>query len=607
MFQRAIGHVKESLTGADRRSRSRITGVRFDDSLQTVLAADASTAFGATSAWRQIVDLIGRGRAPASPEAMERLRELRARVPDAARAASARALAFAAPGAPLVALFAEEELAVAAPVLRTATLTADEWARIVPGLSPAARSVLRNRRDLPGGARRALESFGPVDFVLPYDAPAVPSTEQGGPAAAAPPAAVVPPPGTPLGETPFVTLGTVARKLPVVAEALRRAEAPAPVAPETSPPRFEIADLVARIDAFTREREERVASGTQQPSDRFEFHTDAAGVIRWVEGVARGAVIGVSLAGTGSEAAQVDGVAAGAFRRRSAFRDARLTIGGTSDAAGAWRVSAAPRFDQASGRFSGYRGIARRPRADESAAPAPRSAASESLRQLVHELRTPTNAIAGFAELIESEILGEVPRVYRDRAGVIRAHAADLIQAIDDLDTAARIEGHALELRPGTVPVAAMIARVADDLAPLARLRGAVLDVDPIAAELVVAGDDRAVERLVGRLMAALVSAGRRGERIGIAAVRDSDRISLVFHRPAALADLPEDVLLSIDAEREQEAEMTGAPLLGTGFALRLARNLAVELGGTMVIGPQRLTLRLPAALNVEMGQASIH
>ncbi len=66
---------------------------------------------------------------------------------------------------------------------------------------------------------------------------------------------------------------------------------------------------------------------------------------------------------------------------------------------------------------------------------------SDSLRQLVHELRTPANAVAGFAELIESELLGPVAPVYRDRASAIRSMAADLLASVEDLDTAARIEG----------------------------------------------------------------------------------------------------------------------------------------------------------------------
>ena len=45
-------------------------------------------------------------------------------------------------------------------------------------------------------------------------------------------------------------------------------------------------------------------------------------------------------------------------------------------------------------------------------------------------------------------------------------------------------------------------------------------------------------------------------------------------------------------------------PLLGVGFALRLVGNLAGELGGTLLIGAERLTLRLPAALDREVQAA---
>jgi len=71
--------------------------VRFDDSLRTVLAADTASAFGAQSAFRQLVDLLGRGRVPAEGEPLDRLRALRAQVPAATRTASARALALAEP------------------------------------------------------------------------------------------------------------------------------------------------------------------------------------------------------------------------------------------------------------------------------------------------------------------------------------------------------------------------------------------------------------------------------------------------------------------------------------------------------------------------------
>ncbi|MEE2917074.1 MAG: hypothetical protein VYB32_08390, partial [Pseudomonadota bacterium] len=81
------------------------------------------------------------------------------------------------------------------------------------------------------------------------------------------------------------------------------------------------------------------------------------------------------------------------------------------------------------------------------------------------------------------------------------------------------------------------------------------------------------------------------------------DRLALSIARPAALVDRDEAALLALDDEDAGEDE--GAPLLGAGFALRLARNLAAELGGRLMFGADRLTLELPAALNGDMEQAS--
>jgi len=730
--------------------------------------------------------------------ALAKLQAIRQHVPPPVRAASARALAFADPPAVLVQLFAEDDVGIAAPVLRTARLRADEWIAMLPGMSPAVRSLLRHRRDLPPAVGRALESFGSVDFVLgageaaavepapveaatpepdmpvqaeavaeprdaamveaiaeparPSDAAAatapaveaisidwtdvveplpaneadpttgampttpeeasgeavigvVPEEDEGTPGAAE--AVFVPP-----AESTFVSIASVALGLPVVAEALRQSAAETPEvttpaaqfaatgsagaehpsglteplghaepeaaaidsevavaetepvvaeagkvvpiaaeaaavvdasAPESvarlaevtllQPPpaeaatgMFQIAELVARIDAYQRQREDSPAGPLVEsmrlsehqpalfdfepaPAPAFRFETDASGIVRWVEGAARAPLIGLSLdLATPSGGSQVDGVAAGAFRRRAGFANARLIVEGNSDAAGQWRITGIPVFDRDTGRFTGYRGSARRPRPDETAEPAHgnRNPASDALRQLVHELRTPTNAIAGFAEMIETQMLGPVPHAYRAHAATIRSQAGDLLTAIDDIDMAARIDSKALDLRPTEVPIRPLLTRIADDLKPLASLRGTILDlyIGDSDGDIAVAGDDRAVERLIGRLMATLVASGAKDERIGVAATLEADgQVALAFDRPAALASYAGDALLAIDAE--SEAERDGAPLLGTGFALRLARNLAVELHGSLTIGDKTLTLRLPAAVIDSVEQVS--
>jgi hypothetical protein len=402
--------------------------------------------------------------------------------------------------------------------------------------------------------------------------------------------------------TPFVALGQVARSLPFMAEAMRHA--PPPVAP----PRYEIADLVARIDAFNQRREETTdATPDHAGPAHFDFDTDANGLILGVEGITRGPLVGVSIAETAMQGlAQFDGVAMGAFRRRSGFRDARLEIGGSSAAAGSWRVSAMPFFDPASGRYAGYRGSGRRPRRDEMAnviAGVPDTSSSDSLRQLVHELRTPANAVAGFAELIEAELLGPVAPVYRDRASAIRAMASDLLASIEDLDTAARIEGHVLELRPTIVPLVPLIQRVLAELRPLAELRRAEIRFDPSSATLSALADDRACERLLTRLFSVLLSNCVVGERLSASLSVDQGMAALRIDRPLALTVEADAALLS---EAGDEEHRDGAPLLGTGFSLRLIDKLGGEMGGGLTIGLHRLVLALPIGKDQHAGQASI-
>ena len=572
--------------------------MRFDDTLATVLAATPTTPAAAQAAWRQVVDLVGRGRAAPEPRALDLLERLRATVPVSVRAASARALFGAQPPLELVRLLAHDDIAVAAPLLRSAGLGADDWVALLPSLTPTARAVLRHRRDLPPDVVRALESLGTVDFVICGAGASL--IEETATVHRKPDpvlAAVIEPEPVQIDTGPFVSVGTVALGLPVVAEALRREndnEAPPPVEGT-----FRIADVVAKLEAFQRKRElvnappEPVSAA---PVDGFRFETDAAGTIRWVGGPARGAFVGLCLARQARPAeAGVDGIAAGAFRRRARFSDAHLLVGGGGPASGRWLISATPAFDAASGRFTGYRGGGRRAqrheRAEGTTAPA-----TDSLRQLVHELRTPTNAIAGFSEMIEHQMLGPVADPYREQATTMRGDAGQLLAAIDDLDTASRIDAGAMQLRVEPVALAPMLTRIVQDLAALIDDRGVtfVLPTDPGTA----LSDVRSLERLLARAIGAMVGAATAGERIAVRGFSPGgNRIALTISRPLALDAHPGAAILAIDDEDSP------ASLLGIGFALRLAGNLARELDGRLTIGQHSLTLYLPAETGM-LGQA---
>lgn len=548
--------------------------MRFDDRLATVLAQPISDASARAAAWRQLVDLLAQRPAdadtPMSLRAYEALRAWRDFVPAAERRAIGAAFAGRNVSAALVSFFAEDNPAVAAPVIGQARLSDEDWLRLLPGFSPSARALMRHRRDLGAKVMRALDSLGPSDRII----------------AGTPRSAPVERPATAQAKTPSATMG------------------------ET----LQISDLVERIEAFRRGRTSKAESRPEisktaapapEPIMAFRFETGWDGTILWTDCTPRGPIIGLSVSTMADERNHgVDGHAAGAFRRRAPFRDARLTVAVAGGAGGEWRISAVPFFDTVNGRFLGYRGTARRPRHDERAEHPPSglygsALPAESLRQLVHEIRTPLNAIIGFAEMIDHQMLGPASIAYRDRASDILSEAQRLLVAVDDLDTAARLDAHSLALEPRQVDGAGLLAALRADVAPLADQREVKLEAWITANLPPIAADPASVERMFSRLLSATVGLAAEGEHIAYSLGHDGSapsRLRFEIDRPAVMRDRDERSML--DPGYSPDGDWPDAPVLGLGFSLRLVRNLAEAAGGRLFIEQDRFVLVLPAAVD---------
>jgi len=534
--------------------------------IATVLRQSEARPQALAAKWRQLVDLVAQGRSggEASAEAMDWLRANRRNVPAEARRDVARALAGRRVSPAALAFFAEDLPAVASPLLGGARLGADEWLELLPRLGPVARGLLRHRRDLPADVVHALAGFGAGDFAL--------GGEVAVPAEAAVPAEE--------GLSP----------------AAERSEA-------------QIRDLVARIENFRRRRDAAGAVATAQPApvEEFQWETGPDGVILWVEGAPRGPLVGQSIASIAERGQYgVDGQAAGAFEKRAPFRDARFSVPGGGAASGDWRISGVPFFDAAQGNFLGYRGSARRPRLDEVAhgsGPAETPPGlfgthlpADSLRQLIHELRTPLNAIIGFAEMIDGQYMGPASMSYRSRAADIMEQARRLLSAVDDLDTAARIETRRLQLAETSVDAVALLCRLHDAYERVAAQRGSriLIEIERDLPDAKVELD--AAERMFARMLAATIGLAGEGETITatMAMGEDGSRkmLCLSIDRPKAIEGLDESALL--DPGYSPDGDWPGAPALGLGFALRLVRNLAEAVGGALQIGRERFSLFLP-------------
>lgn len=525
--------------------------VRFNDLMQTVLAAENRSGLGAVTLWRQCVDLLAqndradRGTLPDEERAalLDRLAALQSQLSETQRIATVVELGGRLRSPALVEFFANDRPAIAAAAMSRARLPDDAWIALLPRLTPTARGVLRGRRDLGTGTQQALEAFGAADLVLTSDLAVEPGEQADDmlltPAMMAPAEQL--PPSADVDEAP-------------IEEPADEAADDVPVGDD------QIRNLVDRIERFTSARRvpdvvvPRADTGQAEVVNAFAFETDATGMIIWVDQGPRAALVGLSLGEVAVVGASgPDGSVAGAFMRRSGFQNGRYTVVGGA-MAGEWRLSATPFFDPRSGRFQGYRGQARRPYLHEVAAPPqaePVSVAglsADSLRQLVHELRTPLNAILGFADIIEQELFGPSGPEYREMAGKIALDARHLLAAFDDLDLAARVSRGEGAEAPSAVDPALLIAQVSARFREQGEGNGAQIDINLARALPMVRIDPVQGERMVQHLMRTVVSVAAPGEALSGACWFQPDGghgcVMLAVDRPESLDGMEDERLL---------------------------------------------------------------
>lgn len=496
--------------------------MRFDDRLRTVLAQPAADPHDRAVRWRQLVELVARSGTQADPKLVDRaiaeIRDGALHVDERVRAAAALAVAPLQLPAELVAAFASEPISVSAPVLAAARLSAAEWRRVAAVASEDARAFIS-----------AIHS----------------------------------------GEAPPAQLATEPQ------------EAPGSGQPPAVP---SIGEVVARIERLRQHRGPEPGSARspdldgEPPPRLFKWECNEAGEIDWVEGAPRGALVGQSIAQRGAGGGVDPGVER-AFAARAPFHDGVLELPADGKVGGAWKISGIPAFERSTGRFAGYRGVAERSASTSfGSTGAPLDPAS--LRELAHEVKTPLNAIIGFAEMITGEYLGPAGKKYRERAADIAAQAKLLHQAVEDLDLAAQARAG-----PGVATeLAGVLAAAWNEVEREAIQHGVEVAVFAIEEPLSCAVDPQLAVRLVERLCSAAIGAADRSEVVTARLGADDGFCFLAVTCPKSLANV------DLSPERNRRAaDLKTLPL-------RLARGLARTAGGELLSANEELVLRLPRA-----------
>jgi signal transduction histidine kinase len=217
---------------------------------------------------------------------------------------------------------------------------------------------------------------------------------------------------------------------------------------------------------------------------------------------------------------------------------------------------------------------------------------ADSLRETIHEIKTPLNAIIGFAEIIDGQYLGPAHRNYRHRAAEIVTQARMLLAAIEDLDFAARLQVQSAEQGISS-DLAEILPTLAEEWGNRALSRDVRLRIVTSLGSLRCAMEPELARRLLGRLLGAAVEAAPDGQQVDVDVREGKKLLTISVTRPASTRQMS-DAQVMDPAFQVEGAE--GASPLGLGFALRLVRGLAQLAAGSLRLTPSEFQLVLPAS-----------
>lgn len=585
----------------------------FDDRLATVLRSSASSERASQAQFRQLLDLLGTMPEGAEgtlvAEGFARLDSLAEEIPSRLRATIIRENSARLSDPRLVRHLAGSSADVAAATIATARLEATQWLVLIPMLPVQARGFLRHRRDLgpevdnllrrlgiedlvltaPEGWRHELEELLLDDMLSPQASDEVALHEE-------------------IAEL-SVKDASAEQPAPLAAVPTDADEDEVPPAGRQHVESEEIGALVRRIEAFRKARETAqviaAANGSDAPRlpfaeqqdapvrrmpPAFDFATDGAGRITWTDPAMAPMAVGLTLANASSpQPGQAVPPLRETMRRRLPIKGSHVWLKGAPAIEGSWRVDAAPRFAERGGHFIGYCGRLRRD------VPPMREArlvddTADRIRQLLHELRTPVNAIQGFAEIIQQQLFGPTPHEYRAMAATIAGDAARILAGFDELDRLAKLESGALQPEEGSTDFIEVLNATIEQLTPYLRSRTGGITLWNVEGALVVPIARDEAERLAWRILATLAGALTAGEELDLHVALENGRGIFAIDLPAALTER-DDLFIAAPGGT---APALNAGMFGAGFTLRLARAEARAIGGAVEREGDMLRLVLP-------------
>ena len=206
------------------------------------------------------------------------------------------------------------------------------------------------------------------------------------------------------------------------------------------------------------------------------------------------------------------------------------------------------------------------------------------LAVMSHEMRTPLNAILGYADLLDMELDGELADAQRQQVDRIRFGSRHLLDLINDLLDLARLDARRLDLDVRPVDLGAVVEEVTALLEAQAGAKNIKLVAEPCGPEVphVLADLQRLRQVLTNLVGNAIKFTEHGGITIRCEAKRRDGMVSIIV-RDTGIGISPEALPLVFTEFYQADDELTRRRG-GSGLGLAIAQRLAQLMGGHIAV-----------------------
>jgi signal transduction histidine kinase len=207
----------------------------------------------------------------------------------------------------------------------------------------------------------------------------------------------------------------------------------------------------------------------------------------------------------------------------------------------------------------------------------------EFLALTTHDLRSPLTVISGVINFFTSGRLGEMTDEQKNMVAMMERNTQSLIELVNDLLDASKLESGTLRLDFAPVELPALITELRETMQPMAREKEIELTEQVPANLPPVKADIAKLRRMIVNLLSNALKFTPKAGHIEISAVREgADRVR-VSVADTGVGIPPEDLARLFDKFEQARSRATRGEK-GTGLGLYITRQLVELHGGEITV-----------------------